>query len=85
MLKLTSTLHHIITCFTLSCLKVSQFYAYFCDFFLSHHQITPLHMAAEGGQVGVMKYLASKVADINVKDQNGVKICTTDIRLIRLS
>ena len=40
--------------------------------FLSSHQITPLHVAAEGGRVGTVESLLAKGADINIKDDKGV-------------
>ena len=48
----------------------------FCLVILSLHQMTPLHMAAErGGRLNIVEYLVGKKADINIKDNNGVKIC----------
>ena len=40
--------------------------------FLSSCQITPLHVAAEGGRVGTVESLVAKGADINIKDDKGV-------------
>ena len=41
-------------------------------FVLSHHQMTPLHWAADGGQVHTVKYLTDKGAEVNSKDDSGV-------------
>lgn len=51
--------------------------------FLSLYQMAPLHMAAERGRYEVVGYLASKGADKNIQDEEGVGICdpTTDSRL----
>ena len=35
------------------------------------NNITPLHLAAEAGHFNVIKYLAPKVPDVDVKDSNG--------------
>ena len=41
---------------------------------LSLRQMTPLHVAAErGGRFNIVEYLVGKEADINIKDNNGVK------------
>ena len=47
----------------------------FFFWFLSHHQMTPLHLAAESGRIKILKYLADKGADINHQDDNGVITC----------
>ena len=44
--------------------------------FLSLHQITPLHVAAERGHPRIVEFLVSKGADIDIQDKNGV-ICLT--------
>ena len=38
----------------------------------SHHQMPPLHWAADGGQVHTVKYLIDKGAEVNSKDGAGV-------------
>ena len=40
---------------------------------LFFHQRTPLHMAAEGGHEETVKYLFEGGAEIDVKDNEGVK------------
>ena len=40
--------------------------------FLFHYQRTPLHAAAEGGHVDTVKYLVTKEAGIDTKDEFGV-------------
>ena len=54
---------------------------------LSLHQATPLHVAAESGNVDTVSYLGDKGADINIKDGDGVSECdyTADTILISLS
>jgi len=42
--------------------------------YLSFHQWTPLHVAAERGCMNVLEYLVNEGADIHIKDRNGV--CT---------
>ena len=37
--------------------------------------MTPLHLAAEGGRIKVVKHLVEQGADINIQDDNGVIIC----------
>ena len=41
-------------------------------FVLSHHQMSPLHWAADGGHVHTVKYLIDKGAEVNSKDEIGV-------------
>ena len=41
-------------------------------FVLSTHQMTPLHWAADGGQVHTVKYLIDKGAEVNSQDEWGV-------------
>ena len=38
-------------------------------FVLSHHQMPPLHWAADGGYVDTVKYLIDKGAEVNRKDR----------------
>ena len=45
------------------------------SYFLSFHQMTPLHLAAESDHIKVVKYLFEQGADINIQDDNGVSIC----------
>ena len=40
--------------------------------------MAPLHVAAKGGYPQVVEYLVSKKAEINVQDQNGVKMYLCD-------
>ena len=42
--------------------------------FVSLHQVTPLHLAAEGARIKVVNDLVGKGADVNIKDHNGVSI-----------
>ena len=52
--------------------------SYFTLYFLSLHQMTPLHVAFEqGDRIIIMKYLIDKGAEINIRDNNGVNICVT--------
>ena len=39
----------------------------------SPHQVTPLHRAALKGEEGAVQFLTEKGADINVKDNDGVR------------
>ena len=41
-------------------------------FFMSAHQRTPMHIAAQGGQANTVKLLINKGADIDIKDNTGV-------------
>ena len=54
--------------------------------FVSPHQITPLHWAAEKGHVNVVQYLLEKGANMNIKEwkEGGVSQsdCTTDHGLV---
>ena len=43
-------------------------------YFISFHQMTPLHRAAESGRIEVVEILIDQVADINSRDDNGVII-----------
>ena len=48
--------------------------------FLSLHQMTPLHVAAERGRFKIVKHFVSSGAEINAKDINGVKLmCLTAV------
>ena len=38
------------------------------------HQITPLHLAAEGARVRTVEYLVDEGADINIQDDKGVMV-----------
>ena len=40
--------------------------------FLSLHQITPLHLAAKGARIKMLKSLVDQGADINIQDNNEV-------------
>ena len=42
--------------------------------FLSHHQSTPMHMAAERGHTDILIYLAENGAVVSVKDIVGVSM-----------
>ena len=42
---------------------------------LSLHQISPMHLAAEGGRIKMVEYLAEEKADINIQDDKGVILC----------
>ena len=45
------------------------------DLLFSLHQMTPLHLAAKGAQIKVLKYFISQeVTDVCIQDHNGV-IC----------
>ena len=41
-------------------------------FVLSHHQISPLHWAADGGHVNIVMCLIEKGAEVNSQDEFGV-------------
>ena len=58
-----------------------------CFVILSIHQMTPLHVAAEGGRVDTVKSLLDNGADCTVMDNNGVSNWNyaTDSRLTALS
>ena len=57
--------------YTITCLIHSHLHLWF----LSLHQLTPLHMAAKKGRCEqILGYLVGKEADINIKDKNGVNI-----------
>ena len=43
--------------------------------FLSLHQLTPLHVAAKSDRYKIVEYLVDEGADINTKDSDGVSIC----------
>ena len=43
--------------------------------FLFLHQMTPLHLAAEGAHIKIVEYLVDQEADVNIEDDNGVNIC----------
>ena len=45
-----------------------------CSKYVSFHQWTPLHVAAERGCMDVLEYLVDKEADIHIKDTN--EVCT---------
>ena len=42
--------------------------------FISLHQMTPLHVAAEGARIKVVKILLDHEADVNMKDGKGVNL-----------
>ena len=37
-------------------------------YFLNLHQMTPLHFAAEGGNIGIVEYLIENGADFDIVD-----------------
>ena len=43
--------------------------------FLSLHQMTPLHVAAKSGRFKIVEYLVDEGANISTKDSDGVSIC----------
>ena len=45
------------------------FYRYYAIFF---HQWTPLHAAAVEGNTDVVRFLADRGADVDIKDERGV-------------
>lgn len=45
--------------------------------FVSRHQWTPLHVAADNGHKNILEYLVKKPVDINIKDDDGVSIYKT--------
>ena len=49
-------------------------------------QMTPLHCATREGKVGTVQILIEKGADINIKDNDGVRewVCITDCVLVLL-
>ena len=52
----------------------------------SSHQWTPLHFAAREGHVDIVRYLVDKVADLNIKNEDGVseREYTADCKLVLL-
>ena len=44
----------------------------------SLYQMTPLHIAAERGFVKIVDYLVRRGADIDIKDEDGVTICSNN-------
>ena len=52
--------------------------------FLSLHQVTPLHLAAEGARIKMLKSLVDQKADINVQDHNKVK-CRLSVGMTNFS
>ena len=58
----------------------STFYIY------SPHQYTPLHLAAEGGHVDIVRYLVEQGTDINITSIYGVseREYTADCKLVLL-
>ena len=49
------------------------------DFWLTYvvssvHQMTALHMAAEGARIKIMNELVGKGADVNIQNHNGVNL-----------
>ena len=48
----------------------------FAAVIISPTQRTPLHIAAEGGHVNTVKSLVNNRADINIKDNDGVRLLT---------
>ena len=53
------------------------FFFFYRDFCISFfYQLTPLHVAAEGGRVDTVCYLVDKGAVINIKDHHWVKDVT---------
>ena len=58
---------------------------YFSYWFLSLHQRSALHMAAEGGHKETLDYLVDVAgADINITDEDGVCMISIDGRLVLL-
>ena len=55
--------------------SLCESYQIFGLYFLSLHQMTPLHLAAESGRIKVIQILVAQRADINSQDDNGVNIC----------
>ena len=47
-------------------------FIYFSTFFFLFHQMTPLHLAAEGAHIKIVEYLVDQNANINIQDDNGV-------------
>ena len=67
--------------FTITCIETSikslcmqKSFSFFVRilFIFTLCQVSPLHKAAEGGHVNVVKYLVDKEADINVKKRDHV-------------
>ena len=63
---------------TLSFLHASHLISGLLLYLLFPHQMTPLHLAAESGQVKSLNFLVEKGADINNQDDNGVIIYHTN-------
>ena len=55
--------------------SVSQSFFSLGLWFLSIHQMTPLHVAAKSDRYKTVEYLVDEGANINTKDNNGVSIC----------
>ena len=50
-------------------------------YFLSLHQMTPLHVAVErGDRINIIKYLNNKGAAINITDNHGVNIYVSNTK-----
>ena len=43
--------------------------------YVSYHQKSPLCEAATGGNIDILRYLADKGADVNIKNDSGVSEC----------
>ena len=59
---------------TFSYVKKNQLISGLLMLFISLHQMTPLHVAAEGGCIKVVKCLLDHKADVNMKDRKGVNL-----------
>ena len=59
---------------TPSFLDTFHFISYSLFSFLSLYQITPLHLAAESGNIKILNHLVDKGADVNIQEDNGVGI-----------
>ena len=67
-----------------SCLKSCQYLPTYTEirtwanclvlFFLLLSQWTPLHIAAERGHDYTVEYLVEKQADVNIRDEDGVRV-----------
>ena len=59
---------------SVNCIVCIPIVSYFMSYFISLHQMTPLHVAVERALTEIVKFLVDRGADITIKDYNGVNI-----------